>query len=342
MTVMEIHFACSCGQKIWTDEALAGRTAFCPRCGDPLQVPAPQGPSSVALALENKPRNYFPARIEEQDTYPLLESGEDGRSPYEVDQLRLLEERLRRKAKQLVQDLHRRLEISWWQCLGAPCQIWKTLLGLAGGFASFLAFTNLLKALPGNEWAFWVASGLFLLYISGLMHRIFSGAMAGEAGVNVWPGAILTNISQSTLLCLVCWLAGPFFPSVVAGWFWLHSGPLGDIDWLILGQLTFLAFGSWFLLWATVLESGSLLRVHPRAVVRLVRRIRYRLLLGAMVGYLLAVVHGWGFVTSVVTLHRDSFSGWFFLTMTLTSGLYWFVFLLRWMGLCCYWTKQTT
>jgi hypothetical protein len=123
-------------------------------------------------------------------------------------------------------------------------------------------------------------------------------------------------------------------PAVVACWFWLNSGDLLWVDWLIVWQLGIVAVGYWALALMAVQERGRFRDAHPAAVVRLVQRLGWRAVLAAV---LLAVVVVGHCLLVLDTLEElRGLRGWLQLVGCWAGQFFWMVLLLRWLGVSSY------
>src|SRR5262249_59313021 len=86
---------------------------------------------------------------------------------------------------------------------------------------------------------------LVLGYVCGFLHCVLTSAAAGEVGTILWPGGDVFLVARSVVLWVLCFLAGPVVFAGAAFLYWLNSGDLQPVDWLVLGELGILAVGYW-------------------------------------------------------------------------------------------------
>jgi hypothetical protein len=233
----------------------------------------------------------------------------------------------------------------WFQCLTYPLRAWPLVFGLT--FAWFLVTGLALAVLPNLSepaellpWLFVlpVTAGLFC-YTCAFCRCVLVSACRGEAGFVSWPRGGVAQIAWSGLVGLVCLLAGPVVPLVVAFTFWLNSGDLGLVDWLILWELGTLAVLGWVLGLLAVLDGGRLRDAGPGGAAGLVRRLGLRVLGVALLGS--AVAAGQAVLTLFLLEVQGGDGGdWIVSAYCWAGELVWMIFLLRWLGLTCFWVRQ--
>jgi hypothetical protein len=263
------------------------------------------------------------------------------------------EEWQRWEARRLLTQAHRDLDLRhryalgwprekhWFECLLYPMRASLVLLILAVTWATLAAF---FVALFAEDWDMSAPGPALLLvppmvvlffllaYTCAFFRCVLASASEGESGVIRWPGGDLLQVLWSGAACLVCFVAGPLLPGVVAFLFWLNSGDLEWVDEIILVELGLVAICSWVLALLAVDRSGRLRDANPIALAQMARRLGWR-------GWLLVVLaSSWALVLVPITmaamgeLHHSAL-GWIALGWWGFWGMAWVVFLLRWYGL---------
>jgi len=237
-----------------------------------------------------------------------------------------------------------RLETHGYQCLEYPLRAWFMVLVLA--LAWTMLITVLIALLP-DTWTltefmprFPLLMFVFLLlgYSCACLQTTLGAARAGESDYVAWPERGLVPAVRGGAQAVVCLLAGPVVPAVAAGWFWLNSGDLLWVDWLIVWQLGIVAVGYWALALMAVQERGRFRDAQPAAVVRLVKRLGYRAMLAAVLIAVVVVGHGLLVLDTLEELR--GLRGWLQLVGCFAGQFFWMVLLLRWLGVSSYRARQ--
>jgi hypothetical protein len=233
------------------------------------------------------------------------------------------------------------------ECVVYPLRAVFLLLGLAVAWMLLAAF--LVAVLPhdweedslGVQLMLLLVAPVWMLfsYTCAACRCVLVSAARGEAGFVAWPGLDFAETMWSGLIGLACFLTGPVVPALVAGIFWLQGGDLALVDELILGELATLAVAGWSLAMITACGGGQLRFATFGSVARLVHRLGYRLLIVAVVG---AAVAAWVGLRALGSLEelREGPGGWLVVTGWWTGTLFALVFLLRWLGLSCFYARK--
>jgi hypothetical protein len=306
----------------------------------PVEVPAPPLPPR---------KRRSKADLLEDEAYRVLHEDDTPTEADREEQRRESRRLLKKAVKHLADDRRRNdwpLETFWWECLLYPVRALPLEFLLAAAWATLIAFVWLV--LP-DEWEpIDVVARMPLLLIVFLLsgwtvaflQMTFTAASAGKSGFLAMPGRDLRKTARGGSQALLAFLAGPVVPVVVAWFFWLNSGDLEVIDWLILWELAFVAVVSWVLTLLATTESGRLRDANPLAVIDLVKRLGYRVVLAAVLMSLTLVGHGWLTLDALERLHRGA-GGWMVLLGCSVVQLFWLVFLLRWLGVSSYRQQKT-
>jgi hypothetical protein len=142
-------------------------------------------------------------------------------------------------------------------------------------------------------------------------------------------------VVRSAATWTFCFLAGPVVPTAVGFLFWIHCGDPALVDWLILAELAVAATVYWMLAIVSVNECNSLRGVAPGAIVALVRRVGYRLLVVVLAAAGLALADGVLAVSAAGRFHLDAVEGGFWLAGATLAALFGATFLLRLLGVWC-------
>jgi hypothetical protein len=318
----------------------APRPAACPALPGPLPTPKPEA------------ADWFP----EPDS-PVYQVAQD----IGIDEDRVRRRLERRQTRWLIArareelDARERLargwpmETFWFECLLYPLRAWPLLLGLAVAWATFTGLVVvLLPVLLPEDWEaadlgaqlplwlfLFLVMGVLAGYTVAFMRCVLMSASEGEAGLIRWPGADVLLVLHSAAACLVGFLTGPVVAVVVAFLFWLNSGDLVEVDYLILGELGLVAAAGWVLALLAIDQGGRLRDVHPAALARHARKLGWR---GWLAAGLMAVGLWAGAYVALFALEElhHSLLGWVVLVWVGFLGQAWTVFLLRWLGLSRY------
>jgi hypothetical protein len=320
----------------------------------PAPPPVPAGPACPALPDPGPSRrSASPAWSGKAlpPVFPLEPDLELSADQVQRERERQEMRRLFELARQDLQERHRPsrawpLESNWFECLLYPLlRGWPVLIALALAWAMVVVILVTLLPeewdLAGVQTRLPLLTPLFLLvsYTCAFFRCVLASAADGEVGFLRWPGGDLLQILWSGAACLLCFLAGPVVPLVVALWFWLESGDLELLDWLILGELGLVAVGYWALALLAVDQSGRLRDANPVAVVRLMRRLEWR-------GWVMVLLAAAGVVltfhltlSALEDLHTGP-GGALLLAWWGCCGPAWIVFLLRWYGVSLYHARE--
>jgi hypothetical protein len=318
----------------------------------PPALPIPPVPVPKLLLVEDS--QMPPVRPVRKP--PRSPGDEEGDSPYrlapekDADTLgdlraRIDRDKVRRLLREARKELNERqqrerpweLETHWSHCLLYPLRATLQVGLLAVGWATATALV--IAFLPEN----WNAAQLsifvpflpfyFLLlaYTLCLLQITLAAATRGFAGTVALPARDLLPIARSGVQGIVCLLAGPIVPLIVAYFFWLDCGDLEGVDRLILAELGLVAAVCWALLFLAVTEKDALLYANPVAVAKLIRRVGFRVPVAALLMGIALGGHGYLIFGAMEDLHRGLL-GWLELVGLWTGQLYWLLFVLRWLG----------
>ena len=363
---MAIFFSCLCGQNLREEDHRAGSQMCCSTCGLLVAIPFPRrapaavpdtsqivppAPSLELRAVEvpappcepslrRQPPPLPPQ--DEEEYYPLARESNDP-DPDESEKAR---ERARsqRLLSRAVLDLNdprfrRRwpLEKHWFEFLSYPLRALPLALILAMAWATLIAILS--ELMPDRWYTVEILACAPLLMITfmlfgytvALLQGTYAAARAGKAGFLVWPGRNMTLTVRGGVQGLLAFLAGPVVPAVVGYIFWVESGELQTIDWLILWDLGLAAVGYWALALLAVQEDNRLRDLHPAKVMNLARQIGFRAPLFALLIALPVVGKSLQTLGAFDRPGRSS-DGWLLLVMSWTGQLAWMLLLLRWFG----------
>jgi hypothetical protein len=367
---MSITFVCSCGKRLRARDEMASRRSMCPRCGAPVGIPSlqPTHPGGQAGPLSPQEIARRRARIDPEGARDAIRElgpasvrvrrrrgnlnnsdGPDWR-PLDAPLVCPAQEAGKPAAVTPRRKRHHwRLETRWYECLLYPCRAWTLVVGLSLAQTALTAAAATLlpdffeaRATPGG----WVPVLIFVLpllllgYTAGFLDGVLTSAIAGRFSEVRWPGFDIRPAAFGALRWLVCFLAGPVLPAVVAGWFWLSCGDPRFLDRLILAELGLLAVGSWLLALAASGETSRLRDANPECVGALVLRLgactAVPLLVAPVVFFACARLA----VAALERLHRDTLEGWLMLLGAWLAGMFLAAFLFRLLGWWCYSTRH--
>ena len=172
------------------------------------------------------------------------------------------------------------LETNGWQCLVYPLRFWGAVVRLALAWAVMSPL--LVLALPTPDTGgvdAWFPRLPFLVFPLALLGMTWTflrqvlrlGVMGDNETFPRLFQSIHTLVS-SGLMVVAAFLAGPIVLLAAAAWFWVHAGPLGWLDHLLLWQLWLCAGVGWVYLLLAVDGRGRLLDAQAKAVAPLIRR----------------------------------------------------------------------
>jgi hypothetical protein len=233
-------------------------------------------------------------------------------------------------------------------CLGYVLRNWPLILGLAGAL-TLLTIAILAAILPGLSAQLASISSfsqppllqLLLLLLFMLFLLSFVGclcALAGSAltsGPNdewrpaLWPLWNLRHVASSSLIWLVCFLAGPIVPAGMALLYWLQCGDPIWLDWSILGELGILTISYWLFVVLAFSRGNQLRALNPIYVADMIHGMSKKALAIVFLSACLALAHGGLVLAGMVELQQEDSSGLLWIVIGCLSGLFWAGFLLR-------------
>jgi len=296
-----------------------------------------------SLTFEPRPRSH-----DDSLTFPLRDPID--RVDFEKrDDLRKVRKALQDSEREWAERRRRRrtwnLETVWPECLIYPFRAWPLLVGLAAAWATMTAF------LIGIWPAHWGPAEivpraplmLFVVLLLGFtvasLEATIAGGTAGHAGYVVWPANDLGWTAAAGVRALICFLAGPIIPALVAFFFWLQSGDLELVDKLIIWELCLVAAGYWTLALLTMRQRTSFRHASPLAIVEFVKRRGFRPVLAASLAAFVMVSIGGLALKAVEELHRSG-QAWLWLVFLWTAQLFALVFLFRWLGVSWFYARK--
>jgi hypothetical protein len=351
-----IKFICTCGKRLRARDEMARRRSVCPRCGQSVGIPSlePLHPGASSAPLTPGERLGLAMRRKgsgtaETATAPLPRPQERPSAaaiPRDRIGTAILALLMGRRTRAHRSD--RRLETRWYQCLLYPLhdgRFWvgPTVLLALAICAGLLLVPRLLADAPADSrmrWAAEVCGVVALLFLAGYPCNFLGGvlrsAAQGQGWAVQWPGHSVAAALRSTVVWLVCFLAGPAVFAAVAAAYWMQCGDPGLADWLILAELGVLTVGYGLLVLAAVGKQGRLRDANPLHVIDLAHRLGLRAAAAALVGLVIAAAHGVLAVVAAVELHRNPAAGLPLMVACWLSGMFWASFLFRLLGMWCY------
>jgi hypothetical protein len=174
--------------------------------------------------------------------------------------------------------------------------------------------------------------GRTLNYFNAIVALAAQGKVKHEAAIDFAPIQAILSCGQ----WLACFLAGPAFLFGLALGYWLYSGDLTMIDWLILAELGFAGVGWWLIAILLVNADGTVRVPTPRQIMQTALAMRWKtvelalLATGVFLAHLFAAVYGIGH------LHDRPLVAFALLCTAATTGLYLTAFTFRRLGLTYY------
>ena len=318
---MTIKFVCSCGKRLRARDDLAARRLACPRCGKPVGIPSSNQPRHTPLIDPLAPSSR-PSRQETESNSPGWEPNEAAaRAAAELaDRLRLMGDdgsveltaaSARAKAAAPIAYRPSMFRQSrdpgtrWYHCLLFPRAavtriiVLGCVLGLFAVIAPIEARVLLIS--DGTQ-----APADRLLYGSGLV----VAALALLSQISAWFVCVLAaertgqlsvadlsvrqvGLALRSFAVVICTgLGGPVVLAGLCLWFWIHTGQMQFVDWLILGELSFVMASYWLFALAEACLSRWPRPAGPMGVARLIHQLGPRSLVAAGLA--------WGFVVLLV------------------------------------------
>jgi hypothetical protein len=174
--------------------------------------------------------------------------------------------------------------------------------------------------------------GRTLNYFNAIVALAAQGKVKHEAAIDFAPIQAILSCGQ----WLACFLAGPVFLFGLALGYWLYSGDLTVIDWVILAELGFAGVGWWLIAILLINADGTVRVPTPRQVMRAALAMRWKtvelalLATGVFLAHLFAAIYGIGH------LHDRPLVAFALLCTAATTGLYLTAFTFRRLGLTYY------
>jgi hypothetical protein len=340
---VSIKFICSCGKHLRARDEMARRRSICPRCGQPVGIPAlrPTHPGTAAAPMTPSERVRLAAR-----------TGTPAPRAASRDRTGALMLALLTGRRSHGRRAERTLEAHWYDYLTYPWHDWGVWLGPALLLALLTAVVLLiaprvLDQPPESGAARGIlawAGALVLFVVAGYPCNFLGGvlrsAARGEGTADGWPGHTFAAVVKASAEWLICFLAGPVVFAAVAAVYWMRCGDPGPVDWLILAELGALALGYQMLALAAVHERGRLRDANPLPVIDLAHRLGWRAAVVAMAGVVVAMGHVLLGVLGAENLHRTGWAGALLLAGCWLCGLYCATVLFRLLGVWCYRTQR--
>lgn len=318
---MSIKFHCSCGKKLRARDAMAARQVVCPQCGQRLGVPVsgaatrsgftrplsveeylqhPRNPdteqdfrpnSAAADAASRLAERYFPESGEPPPPDPSRRK--KGRGTLHSW---LIGERSRPRSA---------LDFAVRMCQLLVPAAGVRMIGLGVVLAGLVLVTAL--ALPQAQDFLQQQETVKLItlapvatipiYLIGQVCAWFLCVLVSEiSGHKTDRTWIDFNVKQAFtgFACFaLTFLAGPIAPAALAVWFWLHSGDMKVIDWLIVAQLGIVAAGYWLLALVEISMSRWPRLPNPNRVAELALQLGWRTFAAIGTATALAGIHAW-------------------------------------------------
>ncbi len=345
---MTIKFVCTCGKHLRARDEMARRRSVCPRCGNPVGIPA-LAPTHRGATLGV----MTPAELRRRRSHEIgkqlqeaaaLDSEQPGGTVKEDTLRRLLREHI---ATLINPSAHqpRILEKHWYQCLLYPVRVAGLVVGLAGALAILCGGTLLaLPVLAETElrpWMLLSVSALFLvipLVIVGFACLLFEGALKTVPVGTVEVHWLVRNIGLAIRSCitwLVCFLAGPILPVGGSALYWYCCGDPNLIDWAILVYLNLLGMGYGLFALLAVSQTDRLLDANPIRIADLAYHLGFRAMVVVFLTATLVLGHAALALVALQELRHDAGLGWMLLFCCWLDGMFWVAFLLRLLGVWC-------
>jgi hypothetical protein len=239
-----------------------------------------------------------------------------------------------------------RMEKYWYECLGYPFRAFPLVIGSALALSLLTAAFALLipqvwAETPGDARLVPILMTFLLpimvvAYVCGFLDCVLASAADGESRFIRWPGRNLALISRSFFAWVLAALCVPAPLAVIGFYYWLYSGDLQVVDWIILCELGIFGAGYWLLAVTAVSRGERLLDLNPVRVVELAEKLGWRSLAAALMAGVLFLGHGLLAYWTTALLHDNAGGGLLLALFSWISFMYWATFLFRVVGMWCY------
>lgn len=322
---MTLHFTCTCGRKLKALASMAGKTSYCPQCGETLTVPGPPAPQ-----CEGSPDT--PAAVSKASTVdkgqasaPTAKTAPRKRPPRTVPAKTYVAGRSQ-SASVFVRHHSRdeeagkvpRLSRHWFDAwcdllVGLPF-LFRVSAGLAiltafaiplyrGLFHAHGLWVNGILLAPVHAAAVCLLLGYGCRFLDSLLDYVMSG---GQRTITVadWEPAPAFGSLLRWALSFVC---GPAFFAYIAFRQWMTGGDPGLLDTLILLELGTAAATWWITALVVLARRLNLVVVSPVRLLNAAWRLGPRLLFAGAALAVVSGVHLWLVLTALTLLHTGLF-----------------------------------
>jgi hypothetical protein len=307
---MTIKFVCSCGKRLRARDDLAARRLACPRCGKPVGIPSSNQPRHTPLINPLAPPSR-PHRQEAESNSPGWEPNEAAAQAAAglADRLRLMGDdgfveltaaSARPKAaaplayRPAMFRQSRDPGTRWYHCLLFPRAavtriiVLGCLLGLLAvgvpAEARVLLTSDGTQS-PGDRLGYGaglvVATLVLVSQISAWFVCVLAAEKAGQLSIADLSIRQIGLALRSLAVVICTFLGGPIVLAGLCLWFWIHTGRMLLVDWMILGELSFVLAGYWLFALAEVCLSRWPRPANPMGVARLIHQLGPRSLVAA-------------------------------------------------------------
>jgi hypothetical protein len=325
-----IRFPCTCGKSLKAPDKLAGNQSRCPACRATIVVPRlalvlsggeqseaeeSSPDNSAVYALASEPPSEFVPRV------PLVADFSFIHSPL--------------------------CERSSFDTLDDPLVGVKFILSLSGMLTLLTALGLWLYPFALNGGMSWLSGLLLIAVWAGAMSVLFGygchyldlvleHALRGDGQNTLMPDYYSGPAMTSFVKWALCFVSGPAFPIFFAVHYWIHSGDMTAVDGLILAELSVPAITYWMIGLVVLSRRPEIANPSPRLVLKAIRRLGLRALLGGIGVTAAGFVHIFLGVTALVLLHGPWPLGLALLWLCWFSAWQCGAFALRTLGLWYY------
>lgn len=369
---MTIRFACQCGKRLLAPNHMAGRRTQCPACFNSVLIPARRFGGRLFHRNGGKSKGQEggkPRQAEADgdaappngaggppgaDAVPAFASAERRPTASTFVPSRAVTSGLDPDATAIAlrhpprwtRLLSRRAESRWYQSLIYPAGNMPIFFKLAMMLTVLTAFALLgWLSIDHDRRATWpygvLAVSLLLLllvlgrtlnYFNAILRLAAQGKVRHDAAIDFEPIRAILSCGQ----WFACFLAGPAVLFGGALGYWLYSGDLTVIDWLILGELCFAAVG-WWLIAILLTNAKTEIRVPtPAQVARTALGMGWKSIEMTLLAATVFLAHLAAGVQGIGHLHDQPLFSFALLCVAATTGLYMTAFTFRRLGLAYY------
>jgi hypothetical protein len=256
------------------------------------------------------------------------------------------QQRQRRAHKQYRLRYEWPMETYWYECLGYPFRAFPLVFGLGLALSLLTAvfvllMPQVLAETPADARLIpvlmtFLVPLLVLAHVCGFLDCVLASAADGESRYIRWPGLNLTLVIRSFFAWVLAALCVPAPLALIGFYYWLYSGDLEVVDWVILCELGLFGAGYWLLAVLAVSRGERLRDLNPVRVAEMAEKLGWRSLAAAAMAGVLFLGHAYLAYWTTAMLHDSVGGGLLLALFSWMSFMYWATFLFRVLGVWCW------